>query len=182
MVEILQAFGRAVVAMIAGALVMIATAFVVDSRTGTTFQFIRTMLDAADLRLIFLAITPLTAYVVGVIVSAGSNLAFSRLVPIRNDDLLIVSEIESLEKPQLLKETLDFINIRRTLVSCVGPLICFGIGLAFDNPQWQDKVWILRAIGSSLATTGIAALIFAWRLSHRLDKSLNSLRRESGPS
>lgn len=180
MVEILQSFGRVVLAMISGALLIIGVTFLADAPSGDGFNLVITMLQRDELRLIFLAITPLTAYVIGVVITAGSSLVFANWAPLRHDDLLIVNEVELLNKPQLMKETLDLINVRRTLVACVAPLILFGIGLALDTNQWEGSKWIARAAGFMVALMGVIAPFLARQISYRIDKTLKTLS-ETGP-
>ena len=73
--------------------------------------------------MIFTLITALTAYVIGIINFAASSVAFRPLMKTTQDELLLVSRIESLQQPQFLKEILELLQLRRTLVAFTFPLL-----------------------------------------------------------
>src|SRR5206468_5537650 len=100
------------------------------------------------------------AYVLGIINVAGSSLIFNSRLKDVEDDLVLVARIENLGKPFLLKETLDLLHIKRTLVAFILPLFIFGIGVASNPRQWTPaqtgRVAKLLPIGAGLllAATG----------------------------
>ena len=117
---------------------------------------------------VFVPITALTAYVLGIINVAVSSLLFSLLWKDIKDDLALISQVEALQKPQLLKETLDLLHIKRTLVASFFPLVIFGFGLACDRYEWEQAPWVRIMAGTFLALTGVLTPFLAGWLTRLL--------------
>ena len=181
MVELLQTFSRVVVAFLSGALLMAGTAFWADVLRGSgiesPFDQIAQML-AGGYANIFLVITALAAYAIGMINFAGSGVALGPLANATESELLIVSRIESLQRPQLLKEILEIFQLRRALVAFAFPLFYFGLALAFDfhEKSFSESVRILAGI--SLAVLACVSLFFAARMSRLVDRTARKLLAE----
>jgi len=174
-VELLQTFGRIVIAILSGAMLIFGTIFFADILgRSDALETIGKMSQAEWLRYIFLPSVAVAMYVLGVINVAASGFVFNRVAGKAQDDLVIVSRIESLKKPQLLKETLDVLNIKRTLIAFFFPLFYFGLMLAIDTKQWDSKM-VSVPVGLVLAASGPWALWLAKRISYRLDSTVDIL-------
>jgi hypothetical protein len=128
---------------------------------------------------VFVPITAVAAYVLGIINVAASGLLFSLLWKDTKDDLVLISQIEALQKPQLLKEALDFLSIKRALVASFFPLIIFGFGLACDRYEWKQAPWVRIAAGTLLALAGVLAPFLAGWLTQLLQTITKKLSDES---
>jgi hypothetical protein len=147
MFEILQSLSRVVLALLSGAMLIFGFFFFSDGASGIdpkseegyglVWTEIRAMLDRPDALYVFGPITAVTAYVLGIVNVAVSSLLFSVLWKDTKDDLVLISQIETLQKPHLLKELLDVLYIKRALVASFFPLIIFGLGLACDRYEWK---------------------------------------------
>jgi len=175
MLEILQSLSRAVLALLSGAMLMFGFFFFSDgvggsdrSGYGLVWTDIQAMLSKQHSLYVFVPITAVTAYVLGIINVAASSLLFSVLWTDAKDDLVLIDQVEALHKPQLLKETLDVLHIKRTLVASFFPLIIFGFGLACDRYEWKDAPRVRIATGTFLALTGVLAPFLAGRLTRML--------------
>jgi hypothetical protein len=184
LVEILQTFGRVVLAILSGAMIIFGTAFLADILGGPkkdTFQAVSEMLNDPQYRIISLTIAGVTAYVIGIVNVAGSSILFDRLVRKRKDDLLIISQFESLKQPQVLKEALDLLNVKRTLIAFMIPLIWYGTTSAFDPKQWRDSPLVPKITGSVIAIAGVLAFYLAARMGPHLEVTLQVLLASRTP-
>jgi hypothetical protein len=182
MLEILQNLSRTVLALISGAMIIFGFFFFSDGVSGLgaegyglVWTEIQTMLSRPYSLYVFVAITAVTAYVLGIINVAVSSLLFSLLWRDTKDDLALISQIEALRKPQLLKETLDFLHIKRTLVASFFPLLIFGLGLACDRYEWKQSHWVRIIAGNFLALTGVLAPFLAGWLTRQLQMTTKDL-------
>ena len=118
MLELLQTFSRVAVAFLSGVLLIAGTTFWADvlGDGDSAFDQVAGMLNG-EFKNIFIVITALAAYAIGMINFAGSSVAFRHLAKATEGDLLLVSRFESLQQPQLLKEALDLLQLKRTLVA-----------------------------------------------------------------
>jgi hypothetical protein len=177
-VEILQTFGRVVLAILSGAMIIFGMAFLADRLGGAgrdTFGVVKALLTDPQWKLISITLAGVTAYVIGIINVAGSSVAFNRLVRKRKDDLLIISQVESLKQPQVLREVLDLLNVKRTLIAFVIPLWWYGITSALDPKQWEDSPLVPRITGGIEILGGVLALYLAARVGHHLEATLQVL-------
>ena len=189
MLEILQSLSRTVLALLSGAMLMFGFFFFADGASGTdpdcpggyglVWTGIQTMLNQKDSLYIFVPVTAVAAYVLGIVNVAVSSLLFSLLWKNATDDLVIISQIEALQKPQLLKETLDLLYIRRALIASFFPLLIFGLGLACDRYEWKKSHWVRIAAGTCLATIGVLAPFIAGWLSRMLQRIREKLTNSS---
>jgi hypothetical protein len=92
--------------------------------------------------------------------------------------LVLISQIEALQKPQLLKETLDFLYIKRALVASFFPLIVLGLGLAWDQYEWKQAPRVRIAAGIALAVAGVLAPFLAGWLSQLLRTTTTKFSHE----
>jgi len=180
--EILQSLSRTVLALISGALIIFGFFFFSDgvsgsdaSGYGVVWTEIQTMLSRPYSLYVFVPITAVTAYVLGIFNVAVSTLLFSLLWKNTKDDLVLISQIEALQKPLLLKETLDFLHIKRAVVASVFPLVIFGLGLACDRYEWKQSPWVRILAGNFLALTGVLAPFIAGRLTRLLQMITTNL-------
>jgi len=137
------------------------------------------MLQNAELKTIFIVITGLTAYVIGIINFAASSVAFRWLANATQEEVLLVSRIESLQQPQVLKEVLELLFIKRTLIAFTVPLCYFGLGLTFD---WKEKssTHVVRiAIGVVIVVMAALAAFFVQRMTRLIDRTANELLAET---
>jgi hypothetical protein len=186
MFEILQSLSRAVLALLSGAVLICGFFFFSDGVSGSdpsgyglVWTEIQAMLSKPYSLYVFVPITVLAAYVLGIINVAASGLLFSLLWKDTKDDLVLISQIEALQKPHLLKETLDFLHIKRALVASFFPLIIFGFGLACDRYEWKHSPWVRIAAGTFLALAGVLAPFLAGWLTRRLQTITKNLSDES---
>ena len=182
MVELLQTFSRVVVAFLSGALLIVGTTFWADVFRGpgteSPFNQIAEMLGGAFAN-IFAVITALTAYAIGIINFAGSSVAFRRLANSTERELLIVSRIESLQQTQLLKETLEFMQLKRALLAFTFPLFYFGVALACDFYEKSFSHAVRIIAGVSLTVLACVAGFFAARLTRLVDTSAKKILDEA---
>jgi hypothetical protein len=181
MVQILQAFSRIVIALIAGSMIIFGAIYLADILAAPTEDALAAagnMIRENPTRTMVLALAGISAYAIGTVVVSASNLVFTRIVRIQADDLYVVSQIESLKKPQLLNETLDLLNVRRTLVSFTFPLLWLGFWMMMDPKPWTGRK-IPLAAGLSLMIMGFVAPFMGWLLSHRIDATLKALMVEA---
>jgi len=188
MLEMLQSLSRAVLALLSGALLIFGFFFLSDGVSGVdpssmegygrVWTEIRGMLKRPDAFYVFVPITAVVAYVLGIVNVAVSSMLLRLLWNDIGDDLVLISEVEALQQPHLLKETLDVLHIERALVASVFPLLIVGIGLACDRYEWQQAPWVRIAAGSSLALIGILAPFLAGSLSRRLQKVVENISRK----
>lgn len=114
MLDFLQTFSRVAVAFLSGALLIAGTIFAADALRGgsdSAFSQIANMLNN-EFKNIFIVNTALTAYAIGMINFAGSRVAFRYLENATESELLLVSRIESLQQPQLLKEAVELLQLK----------------------------------------------------------------------
>jgi hypothetical protein len=186
MFEILQSLSRVVLALLSGAMLIFGFFFFFDGVSGIdpnsekgyglVWTEIRAMLGKPESLYVFAPITAVTAYVLGIVNVAVSSLLFGWLWKNTKDDLVLISQIETLQKPQLLKETLDFLYIKRALVASFFPLIIFGLGLLCDRYEWKQSPWVRIAAGICLALVGgLAPFLAGWltRLLQTITKELS---------
>jgi hypothetical protein len=180
MLEVLQTFSRMVLAFLSGALLMIGTTFWADvvGGSGSAFEQVMIMLKDPELKIIFTVITGVTAYIIGIINFAASSVAFRPLVDATQDELLLVSRLESLQQPQLLKEVLELLHVKRTLVAFTFPLFYFGMALACDFKQWPPSPAVAIASGVFLTVLAGLAPFLALRMNRLLDASVKKLSTE----
>ncbi len=168
--------------MLSGLMLIFGTIFFADllgPQNSDAFEIVGNMTKAEALKYVFLPSTALAAYVLGVIDVTASNLVFAALTRKAKDDLIIVNRIESLNKAQLLKETLDVLNLRRTLIAFAFPLFYFGLMLALDTRQWNSKR-VSVSVGIFLMLMGPLAAFLARQISQSLDATLDSISGSSG--
>jgi hypothetical protein len=174
--EFFQTFTRASLAILSGAMLIFGTIFYADViGGGDSFGEIKDMLRGPEMRIIFGVITVVTAYTIGTINVAVSELVFRSSVKATGDDLLVISRIESLQQPTLLKEILDLIQLKRTLVGFTFPLFYFGIALAWDKKQWPLSHKVPIIAGVLLALGAALAAFVAVRMTQYLDKTAKKL-------
>jgi hypothetical protein len=149
---------------------------------GKVWTEIRQMLSEKDSLYVFVAITAVVAYVLGIINVAGSSLLFGRLWKTTNDEWVLISRIEALQKPQLLKEALDSLHIKRALVASFFPLVVFGSGLACDRYEWKDAHRFRIATGTALVLAGVLALFLAGWLARSFETMTTKLSGEPPPT
>lgn len=182
MVELLQTFSRVVIAFLSGALLIVGTIFWADvfrgSGTESPFNQIAEMLGSTFTN-IFTVITALTAYAIGIINFAGSSVAFRRLANATEHELLIVSRIESLQQPQVLKETLELMQLKRALLAFTFPLFYFGVALACDFYEKSFSHGVRISAGVSLAGLACVAFFFAARLTRLVDTTAKKILDEA---
>jgi hypothetical protein len=145
-----------------------------DDRHGA-FGEVAKMLRDGPLQIIFVVITALTAYVIGIINFAASCVAFGYLKKTSQNELLLVSQIEALQQPQVLKEFLELLHVKRTLLAFAFPLFYFGVALAFDCYEYSFGKWVRIAAGAALAVLAILACFFATRMTRLLDTTAKRL-------
>jgi NAD/NADP transhydrogenase beta subunit len=182
MIELLHTFSRVVVAFLSGALLIVGTTFWADVLgglgSGSAFDQVAGMLSN-EFKNIFIVITALTAYVIGMINFAGSSVAFRHLANATESDLLLVSRIEFLQQPQLLKEVLDLLQLKHTLVAFTFPLFYFGVALACDFKEQSFPHTVRIAAGISLTILAGVAPFFAARMTRLLDTTAKKLFAET---
>jgi len=178
MFEVLQTFSRAVLAFLCGAMLIFGTTFWADVFGGKAFDEVILMLGDPEQKIIFTAITAVTAYIIGVINFAVSSVALRSLVSATKDELLLISRIESFQQPQLLKEALELLHVKRTLVAFAFPLIYFGLGLACAK-QWPASRLVEIVAGILLTLAGVLGPFLAARITRLLDKTVNELSNRS---
>jgi hypothetical protein len=182
MVELLQTFNRVVVAFLSGALLIVGTTYwadvMRDSNTESPFNQIASMLGS-NFSNIFVVITTLTAYALGIINFAGSSVAFRHLANATESELLIVSRIEYLQQPQLLKETIELLQLKRALVAFTFPLFYFGIALACDFHEGSFSHLVRIIAGISLAVLACVAFFFAARMTRLVNTTAKKLLDET---
>ena len=180
MLELLQTFSRVVVAFLSGALLIAGTMFwadvLVDGRSA--FTQVAEMLRS-EFENIVIVIMALTAYVIGMINFAGSSVALRRLANATAGDLLLISRIESLQQPQLLKEVVELLQLKHTLVAFTFPLFYFGVALACDFKEDSFSHAVRIAAGFSLAVLAGLAPFFAARMARLLDTTAKKLLAET---
>src|SRR3989442_11087032 len=98
MLEILQSLSRTVLALLSGAMLMFGFFFFADGASGTdpdcpggyglVWTGIQTMLNQKDSLYIFVPVTAVAAYVLGIVNVAVSSLLFSLLWKNATDDLV----------------------------------------------------------------------------------------------
>ena len=177
MVQILQAFSRIVIAVICGAMILFGSVYLADILTEkNALTAVQTMISENPTRTLLLAFAGIVAYAIGTVIVSASNLVFTRMVPTQADDLQVVSQIEALKKPQLLNETLDLLNVRRTLVSFTFPLWWLGLWMMIDWEPWDVPAIPLTA-GASLIIMGFVAPLMGRLISHRIDATLKALTK-----
>lgn len=167
--------------MLSGLMLIFGTIFFADRlgpQEADAFVTVGNMTRMEGLKYIFLPATALAAYVLGVINVTAANLVFAAVAKKAKDDLIIVSRIESLNRAQLLKETLDILNLRRTLIAFTFPLSYFGLMLALDTKQWDSKL-VSVSVGIFLTVMGVFAAILAAKASGSLNSTLDELFQES---
>lgn len=128
-----------------------------------------------DFRIIFTVITALTAYVIGTINFAASCVAFGYLEKTSQDEVMLVSQIESLQQPQVLKETLELLHVKRTLVVFIFPLVWFGAALAWDTYENYFTDGVRIGAGTALVALAILAYVFAVRMTRLLNTTARRL-------
>jgi hypothetical protein len=182
MLELLQTFSRVAVAFLSGVLLIAGTTFWADvlGDGASAFDQVAGMLNG-EFRNIFIAITALAAYAIGMINFAGSSVAFRHLAKATGNDLLLVSRFESLQQPQLLKEALELLQLKRTLVAFAFPLFYFGAALACDFKESSFSHLVRAAAGISLAGLAVLAPLFATRMTRILDAAAKKLLAETPP-
>jgi hypothetical protein len=158
-------------------MIIFGTAFVADviGGSGSAFGEVVFMLRTPELKIIFTVITAVIAYIIGIINIAGSEMVFSSLVKTTEDDLLLISRIESLQQPELLKEILDLLNVKRTLVGFIFPLFYFGIALVCDPKQWPSSHVVPIVTGILLALAAGLAAVLAVLMTRHLDRTAKKL-------
>jgi hypothetical protein len=177
MVQILQAFSRIVIALISGAMILFGSIYLADILTDQdALAAAATMVRDNSARTLVFAFAGIVAYAIGTVVVSASNLVFTRIVRLQADDLQVVSQIESLKQPQLLNETLDLLNVRRTLVSFTFPLLWLGLWMMIDWKPWDVRAIPLTA-GASLIIMGFVAPFMGRLISHRIDATLKALTK-----
>jgi NAD/NADP transhydrogenase beta subunit len=179
MLELLQTFSRVIVAFLSGALLIAGTTFWADLSLllvggGSAFDQVAEMLGN-EFKNIFLVITALTAYAIGMINFAGSSVAFRYLENATETELLLVSRIESLQQPQLLKEALELLQLKHALIAFTFPLFYFGAAVACDFNEQSFSNIVRIAAGISLAVFAGLAPFFAARMTRLLDTSATKL-------
>ncbi|HLG17782.1 MAG TPA: hypothetical protein VJH03_25290 [Blastocatellia bacterium] len=186
MLDILQNLSRAVLALLSGAMLIFGFFFFADGASssapsgyGQVWTETQTMLSERYSLYVFVPIAAVTAYVLGIINVAVSSLLFSLVCEDAKDDLVVISQLEGLQKPQLLKETLDFLHINRALVAFFLPLIMFGFGLACDRYEWKHSPGVRIAAGTLLGLAGVLAPILAWWLTRLLQTITRRLSDEA---
>jgi hypothetical protein len=185
MLELLQSVSRVALALLSGAMLIAGFFFFADGLSGVgiggygkVWTEIRQMLSEKDSLYVFVAITAVVAYVLGIINVAGSSLLFGWLWKTTNDDWVLISRIEALQKPQLLKEVLDFLHIKRALVASFFPLVVVGSGLAYDRYEWKDAHRFRIATGTVLVLAGVLALFLAAWLARSFETITKKLSDE----
>lgn len=181
MFEFLQTFNRVALAFLSGALLIVGTTFGADLLMGrasphdSAFHQVAGMLTREPFNIIFAVITILTAYAIGVINFAASCVVFRRLGKRTQNELLLVSQIESLEQPQVLKEFLELLHVKRALLAFTFPLTYFGIALACDIREDSFGHTVRIAAGAALAGLAILAWGFATRMTLLLETTASKL-------
>ncbi|HEY3305740.1 MAG TPA: hypothetical protein VGL70_19615 [Candidatus Binatia bacterium] len=177
MAEILKTLGGTTLTLLAGAMLLTGFFHYADAAIGTdkVWSAIESMLNRKGGEVIFTTIAAVVAYVVGIINIA----AWSLLCGLLDKDLVLINQIESLQKPQLLKETQDFLNIKRALVGFSFPLVFYGFGLVCDRNDFQPAR-VTAITGVCLALLGgVLSPIIAWRMHRMLETMAKKLLAES---
>ena len=180
MLELLQTFSRVAVAFLSGALLIAGTTFWADvlGDGESAFDQVAGMLNG-EFKNIFIVITALAAYAIGMINFAGSSVAFRHLATATESDLLLVSRFESRQQPQLMKEALELLQLKRTLVAFAFPLFYFGVALACDFKENSFSHLVRAAAGIALACLAVLAPFFATRITRVLDAAAKTLVAET---
>lgn len=177
MAEILKTLGGSTLTLLSGAMLLIGFFHYVDAAIGTdeVWSAIGSMLNHKGGEVIFTTIAAIVAYVVGII-----NIAtWTLLCGLLDKDLVLINQIESLQKPQLLKETQDFLNIKRALVGLSFPLVFYGFALVCDRKDFEPA-WVTATTGVCLALLGGAlSPMIAWRMNRTLETIAKKLLDES---
>jgi len=176
----LETFNRVVVAFLSGALLIVGTTFWADVimwklGKGSAFTGIEEMLKSEQYKVIFIVITALTVYIIGIINFAASSVAFKSLVDTTHGELKLISRIESLRQPQVLKEVVELLHVRRTLLAFAFPLFYFGVGLACDFNERSFSDTVRTFAGLCLIVLAGLAPIFAARMTRLLDRTAKSI-------
>jgi hypothetical protein len=107
---------------------------------------------------------------------------------------LLISRIESIQQPQLLKEVLELLRVKRTLVAFSFPLLYLGGTLPLDYKAWSSECAVppgvftgAVALGMLLVVFGLLAPVFATWMDRLLDAIPDKLlqavtRTDSGRS
>jgi hypothetical protein len=181
MIELLQTFSRVVVAFLSGALLIAGTIFWADIFRGrdvdSPFKQVADMLKG-DFESVFIVITGLTAYAIGMINFAASSVAVRQLTKATENELLLISRIESLQQPQLLKEIVELLQLKRTLAAFTFPLYYFGLALACDFNEVSFSKLVRIAAGLTLVVLAGLAPFFAVRVHRLLDAAATKLFAE----
>ncbi len=132
------------------------------------------------------------AFLSGVLLIAGTTFwadvlgdgdsAFDQVAGMLNGEfknIFIVITVESLQQPQLLKEALDLLQLKRTLVAFALPLFYFGLALACDFKESSFSHLVRAAAGISLAGLAVLAPLFASRMTRILDAAAKKLLAET---
>jgi hypothetical protein len=108
---------------------------------------------------------------------AGSALLFGSFANAnKNGELLLINRIESIQQPELLKEVLELLRVKRTLVAFSFPLLYLGCTLPLDYKAWSSECAVspdvftcAMALGMLLVLFGLLAPIFAAWMDRLLD-------------
>ena len=166
MIELVQQFSRALLATLSGTMIIFGSALFADRLT-ETHNVMGLALDTVNNngeRLLFTGITAVTAYIVGTINVAASNFLFTFQLNRNKEELILISHIESLQQPQLLKEMVDLINLKRSLIGFSFPLVYFGLALAADRYLAPESHVPILIAGILLATAGVLSPFLAARI------------------
>ena len=179
MAEIIKTLGGATLTLLSGAMLLIGFFHYADAASGPppdrVWSAIGDMLDKKRSEVIFTTIVAVVAYVLGLINVASWNL----FLGLFERDLALINQIESLKKPELLKETQDVLNIKRALVGLSFPLFFYGIGLVCDRKE-LEPAWVTATTGVCLAFLGgVLSPLLAWRMNRMLEAIAKKLSDES---
>lgn len=181
MLELLQNVSRVVLAMASGVGMIVGFAFIADALTdnesGEVWKTAADMYDKEAYRWILILTTFVAAYLLGIVNFASSNLLFNLWAKRVHNELIIVSRIEPLNQPQVMKEMLDLLHVKRSLIAFSIPLVVFGIGLALDKKQWKTPgvaVWAgVVVLGAGLLSFFVLAVRLAYHIEEITDQIVN---------
>ncbi|MBI3823222.1 MAG: hypothetical protein HY289_11165 [Planctomycetes bacterium] len=183
--EVLQIFRRTVLCFLSGAVIVIGFFYFADGmiclRSGNreaVWVEVEEMLSKNSTLLILAIATPAFAYGLGMVNVAGAGVFFDWWAR-PTHDLIIIGQIESLKRPQLLKETQDLLEIRRALVELTLPLICLGIGLIVDDCSFPRFKGSPVVAGILLVAFGMSSMfLLATRLNRQFESTVKILMEE----
>lgn len=163
---------------VSGGMLMLGTVFFVDVLEGTqsesAFDQIGTMLNN-EFKLIIITGLVLSAYVVGIINFMGSSVVFRKSEQMTSNELLLVNNVESLQKSQVLKEFVELLQMKRMLIAFIFPLAFFGLSIAVDYKEVSFGGHMPRiVVGVTLVLLGF----FGWYCAMRMSRLLYNACRK----